>query len=48
MSLLEPESMPLARRWVAALMLVPKDQREDVVASVESRIVDEFDRPDHR
>lgn len=39
--------MPLVRRWVTALMLVPQDERESIVRAVERRIVDEFglDRP---
>lgn len=34
--------MALARRWVAALMMVPAPERESVVEAVEKRIVDEF------
>ena len=40
--LLRPAGPELARRWVAALMLVPEDQREGVVASVERSIVQEY------
>ncbi len=32
----------LARRWVAALMLVPEADRESVVEAVERRIVEEY------
>ena len=32
----------LARRWVAALTLVPEAERESVVESVERRIVEEY------
>jgi len=34
--------MGLARRWVAALMMVPEGERAAVVQAVEKRIVDEF------
>lgn len=44
--LLRPGSIDLARRWVAALLLVPEHEREGVVASVERRIVEVYDRPD--
>lgn len=44
--LLRPGSIDLARRWVAALLLVPENEREGVVASVERRIVEVYDRPD--
>lgn len=32
----------LARRWVAALMLVPEREREAVVSAIESRIVQQY------
>jgi hypothetical protein len=35
---MQPATPDLARRWLAALLLVPREEREDVVASVESRI----------
>ena len=34
--------MVLVRQWVAALTLVPEDQREGIVRAVEKQIVDEF------
>jgi len=34
--------MGMVRRWVAALMLVPEDQREGIVQAVEKQIVDDF------
>jgi len=42
LELLRPASPELARRWLAALMLVPPGEREEVVALVESRIVSEY------
>ncbi len=42
LDLCKPESMPLIRRWVAALMLVPEDQRESIVQAVEKQIVTDF------
>lgn len=41
-TILEPESMPLVRRWVTALMLVPAPERESIVAAVEKQIAREF------
>lgn len=40
--LLRPCGPELARRWLAALLLVPADQRESVVQAVEAQIVREF------
>ncbi|GAB4386444.1 MAG: hypothetical protein Kow0022_15440 [Phycisphaerales bacterium] len=40
--LLRPCGPELARRWLAALLLVPTDQRESVVQAVEEQIVREF------
>ncbi len=37
--LLQPAGPELARRWLAALLLVPRGERAAVVASVEKRIV---------
>ncbi|MEQ9206458.1 MAG: hypothetical protein RLN78_03745 [Phycisphaerales bacterium] len=42
LELCKPESMPLIRRWVSALMLVPKDQRKEIVEAVERQIVADF------
>lgn len=36
--LMQPASPELARRWLAALLLVPREEREAVVASIEARI----------
>ncbi len=33
-----PEGSDLIRRWVAALLLVPEGEREQVVAAVETRV----------
>lgn len=40
--LMRPAGIDLARRWVAALLLVPEHEREGVVLAVEKRIVEEF------
>ena len=37
--LLRPTGPELARRWLAALMLVPEREREEVVAAIEKKIV---------
>lgn len=42
--LLRPAGPALARRWVAALLLVPEGDRESVVSAVERRIVAEYAR----
>ena len=42
--LMRPMGPELARRWVAALTLVPEAERESVVESVERRIVEEYAR----
>ncbi|HYE62625.1 MAG TPA: hypothetical protein VD997_11575 [Phycisphaerales bacterium] len=36
--LLQPATPDLARRWLGALLLVPREERAAVVASVEARI----------
>ncbi len=41
--LLQPTGPDLARRWLAALLLVPRDERQSVVESVERRIASMFD-----
>lgn len=35
----------LVRRWVAALLSVPADEREAVVEAVEARLLEEYDLP---
>ncbi len=40
--LMQPMGIELARRWVAALTIVPADERESVVASVEKSIAREY------
>jgi len=40
--LMKPAGPELARRWVAALMLVPEGEREQVVEAVEAQIHEEF------
>lgn len=40
--LLQPTGPDLARRWLAALMLVPREEREAVVSEVERSIVEEY------
>jgi hypothetical protein len=37
--LLQPCGMDLARRWLAALLVVPQDERESVVEAIEARVV---------
>ncbi len=44
--LLKPAGPERARRWVAALMLVPEDERDGVVDSVEARIVETYGHGD--
>lgn len=39
---MEPMGVEFARRWIAALTLVPADQRESVVESVEKSIAREY------
>lgn len=34
--------MELARRWVAALMLIPQSEREGVVSAIEREIVEQY------
>lgn len=38
--LLNPATPDLARRWLAALLMVPSGEREETVARVESRIAE--------
>ncbi len=40
--LMRPAGAELARRWLAALMIVPPDEREDVVGAIEARIVETY------
>lgn len=40
--LLKPTGPELARRWVAALLLVPEEHREAVVEAVEAQIAAEY------
>lgn len=40
--LLKPGVAELARRWVAALLVVPEDERAGVVASVERRMIEVY------
>ncbi len=41
--LLQPLGPELVRRWVATLLMVPRDQREGVVAAVEARIAELYE-----
>ncbi len=43
--LLRAGTPDLARRWVAALLLVPESERASVVNAVEMRIVSEYSTP---
>lgn len=42
--LLQPLGPELVRRWVATLLMVPRDQREGVVAAVEKRIAEMYEQ----
>lgn len=46
--LTDPVGGELSRRWLAALLLVPEDERGAVVSAVERQIAAEYDgrRPD--
>lgn len=46
-ALLEPAGADLARRWVAALMLVPSEEREEVVRRVEYTIAQTYGSRDN-
>ena len=45
----------LARRWLAALLMAPRDEREAIVSAIEQRMIEEYhadddgddDRPSH-
>ncbi len=43
--LLRPMGPQLARRWLAALLLVPEDERESLVEAIEEQIVREYTNP---
>lgn len=40
--LLQPATPDLARRWLAALLMVPQSERQTIVQAVEARIVSQF------
>jgi len=40
--ILRPMGPELARRWLAALLLVPPDERQSVVDAIEEQIVREY------
>lgn len=42
--LLAPAGPDLARRWLAALLAVPREQRDQLVADVERRVAAALDR----
>lgn len=42
--LLQPVGPELARRWLAALLSVPRDERQSVVEMIEKRIVELYSR----
>ena len=44
--LLQPMGAELARRWVAGLLMVPRDEREHVVEAVVGRIAEVYARED--
>ena len=43
--LMKPSGPELARRWLAALTLVPEDERQNVIESVEAEILRQYDEP---
>ncbi len=43
--LLRPGTPDLARRWLAALLIVPEEEREAVVSAIERRIVAQYPLP---
>jgi hypothetical protein len=45
--LLRPAGPELARRWLAALLLVPESERAGLVEQIEARIVETYAQP-HR
>ena len=44
--LLQPATPDLARRWLAALLMVPAAERAAIVSAVEAKIVEQFGRVD--
>ena len=40
--LMKPAGPELARRWLAALTLVPEDERQSVIESVEAEILRQY------
>ncbi|MEZ6319340.1 MAG: hypothetical protein R3B49_11420 [Phycisphaerales bacterium] len=46
--LLKPAGPELARRWVAALLVAPEEEREAIVEAVEARIYQEYGTLDPR
>lgn len=44
--LLKPAGPDLARRWLAALLLAPHDERESIVESVEERLAELYPATD--
>ncbi len=42
--LLQPVGPELARRWLAALLSVPRDERQAVVEMIEKRVVELYSR----
>lgn len=43
--MLRPGTPDLARRWLAALLIVPEEEREAVVSAIERRIVAQYPLP---
>jgi len=44
--LMKPAGPELARRWLAALTLVPEEERESVIESVEAEILRQYGEQD--
>jgi hypothetical protein len=46
--LLQPTGPELARRWLAILAMVPREEREDVVRAIGKRVVETYGNSIHR
>lgn len=46
--LLQPTGPEMARRWLAILAMVPREEREDVVRAISQRVVETYGSSIHR
>lgn len=46
--LLQPTGPEMARRWLAILAMVPREEREDVVRAISKRVVETYGNSIHR